>query len=366
MPSTKRQIKILGSGPAGMAAAINLAKNGFNVVVYEQRERPGAHFCSGWQILENYSSDNDALKELESMNINPEFFYKPESNIDFFDSRLRRFPLRGKKPFGYFLKRGTDTDTLDTALYNQAQNAGVEFHFRTRINAQKADIIAGGSVHAAGITKEVVFESDTKDILMTILDNYLTPLGFSYMFIINGHGTIGTAVLRDFKHINGFAESVVLRFQQLLNFDMRRVRESVSPVGFFIPKTAVVNNKLYAGEAAGFQDYLFGLGIRRSIQSGYLAAKSLIDGIHYDILWRKKFGALLTGSILNRFIYEKCGNTGYTILLRFAQHLDFQKTGFFLQNPSFFRNISANVVKLLWKSSRNCKHKNRCAWCRSH
>ncbi|KPK90550.1 hypothetical protein AMJ80_08225, partial [bacterium SM23_31] len=165
-------------------------------------------------------------------------------------------------------------------------------------------------------------------------------------------------------HINSYAESVVLRFQQLFNFNMRNIRNSVSPVGFFIPKTAVAGNKLYTGEAAGFQDYLFGLGIRRAIQSGYLAAKSLIDGMHYDILWRKKFGALLTGSILNRFIYEKCGNTGFTFLLRFARHLDFQKTGFFIHNPSLLRNIPANIIKLLWKNSRNCKHGSRCAWCR--
>ncbi|KPK91728.1 hypothetical protein AMJ80_07125, partial [bacterium SM23_31] len=157
MPDTKRQIKILGSGPAGMAAAINLAKSGFNTAVYEQRERPGAHFYNGWQILENYSSPVDALRELELMNINSEFYYKPESSIDFFDNRLRRFPLSGKKPFGYFLKRGTDPDTLDTALYNQAKNAGVEFHFKTRIIDSEADIISGGSVYASGIAKETVF-----------------------------------------------------------------------------------------------------------------------------------------------------------------------------------------------------------------
>ena len=362
----QKVIKILGSGLAGMTAAINLAKHDYQTVIYEKREKPGAHFHNGWQILENYSSKVDALQELESMYINPNFFYKPKTVVEFFDSRLRQFQLKAKKPFGYFLKRGTAADTLDSALYNQAVHAGVEFRFKTRIHPREADIISGGPVQASGIAKEIVFESDSEDRIMTILDNHLTPLGFSYLFIIDGHGTIGAAILRDFKLINKLTEIVVLRFQQYRNFEMKYPEESVSSVGFFLPKTAIEDKRLFAGEAAGFQDYLFGLGIRRSIQSGYLAAKCIIHGEDYDILWRKHFGNQLLSSLLNRLLFEKCGNIGYTYLLRIAQHLDFQKAGYFVQNPSTLRQIAANTVKRFSRNSSNCKHGDRCAWCRSH
>ena len=365
MSDVNKEIKILGAGPAGLSAAINLAKSNFKVSVFEHQEKSGAHFHNGWQILENYTSKTDALDELKIMGIAPDFFYLPRSDIDFYDSRLRKYPLSGKKTFGYFLKRGPDSDSLDTALYNQAVDAGVNVHFNTKISLKEADIISGGSVHATGIAKEIVFETDAEDTFITILDNYLTPLGFSYLFIINGNGTLGTAVMKNFKNIHEFAENVLLRFQQIGKFSVKNERFSVSSIGFFVPRTAMDNGKWYVGEAAGFQDYLFGLGIRKSIQSGYLAAKSIISGLNYDVLWRKQFSAQFSSGILSRFLFELGGNVGYTNLLRFSRHFDFQKSGYFLNNPSFLRKIPSSILKLTWGKKKNCKHGDRCSWCRS-
>jgi len=365
MPIKKSKITILGAGPSGLSAAIYLAQNDFTVTVCEQREYPGARFKNAWQILENYSSNIDALEELQLMGLQPFFFYSPQRSVRFFDSKLREFHLTSKKPFGYFIKRGGAVDSLDSALFRMAQQSGVQFKFLTRINPNDADIIAGGSTYISGVSKEIVFESPTNDLVLTILDNYLTPFGFSYLFIINGHGTIGTAILRDFKYIDIYAETVVLRFKQIVDFTMNNIQETVSSVDFFIPKTAVENSKLFVGEAAGFQDYLFGLNIRRSIQSGYLAAKSIVEGLSYDDFWKKHFITQMKNSILNRFIYEQCGNAGYTFFLCAARHFDFRNTGYFLNNPGLIRRTAACFVKTLWENHKSCKHNNRCEWCRT-
>ena len=58
---------------------------------------------------------------------------------------------------------------------------------------------------------------------------------------------------------------------------------------FEIPKTAIRNQSLLVGEAAGFQDELFRFGIRYAIISGFLAAKSIIENKDYDKLWKKRF-----------------------------------------------------------------------------
>lgn len=365
MPDNQKEIKILGAGPAGLSAAIHLAGSDFNVTVYEQRDKPGSHFHNGWQILENYTSKTDAIEELKVMGISPDFFYLPKSDIDFYDSKLRKYTLRGKNSFGYFLKRGTAPDSLDSVLFNQAEKAGVKFQFKTKISEKDADIVSGGSVQATGVAKEIVFETDADDTFITILDNFLTPLGFAYLFIIDGKGTLGTAVLRDFKNIHNYTESVLLRVQQIGKFSIRNEKFSVSSVGFSYPKTAVDNGKLYVGEAAGFQDFLFGLGIRKSIQSGYLAAKSLISGSNYDVLWKKQFGAHFSSGILNRFLFEIGGNPGYTNLLRLSRHFDFQRSGYFLNNPSFLRKIPSALLRQVWGNKKNCKHGDRCLWCRS-
>ncbi|MFC1554788.1 NAD(P)/FAD-dependent oxidoreductase [candidate division KSB1 bacterium] len=360
----KKEIKISGGGPSGLSAAINLARSGYDVALYEQRKKPGAKFNNGWQILENYSSRIDVLDELKQMNIDPDFYFLPQNSVDFFDNRLNSFRFKSKKPFGYYIKRGTNEDTLDSYLFNLALDSGVRIHLNTKIDPQETDIIATGSRYAAGISKEIVFKSDSKDILSTILDNELTPYGFSYLFILNGHGTIGTAILKDHKNIHKYAENVLLRFRQLYDFDIKEPLESVSSVGFFVPRTAVSVDNKFVGESAGFQDYLFGLGIRRAIQSGYLAAKSIIEGTDYDILWKNYFEKNLLSSILNRFFYEKAGKTGYSALLRAASKRDFQKIGYFLQNPSFFRLFISKIIMKFSGSKTICRHPDRCDWCR--
>ncbi|MFC1733755.1 NAD(P)/FAD-dependent oxidoreductase, partial [candidate division KSB1 bacterium] len=164
---------------------------------------------------------------------------------------------------------------------------------------------------------------------------------------------------------NNYTESVVLRLKQIVKFSMFNERESVSSVGFFLPATAACNGKLYVGEAAGFQDFLFGLGIRRSLQSGYLAARSLIESRPYDALWKNSFGRQLESGILNRFIYEKSGNAALALLMKAGQHFDFQKTGYRLQNPSLMRLLASRLIRYFWNSKKDCGHDDRCIWCKT-
>jgi len=365
MDKNNRNIRILGSGPSGMAAAITLLKDGCNVSVTEQKKLPGERFNNGWQILENYSSKEDALTELQSMDISNSFFYKAVSDITFYDSALRPFEFHSKKPFGYFLKRGPADDTLDSVLHKQARELGVTISYGQKGNIETSDIVAAGSTHAAGISKEIAFDSDSEDTFITILDNHLTPLGFSYLFIINGRGTIGTAILRDFKHINEYAEHVMLRFKQITKFNIYNVKESVSSVGFYMPNTAIQDGRLFTGESAGFQDYLFGLGIRRSIQSGYLAAQSIINNEDYDKLWKNKFRKNMYSGVLNRYFYEKIDNPGYHACMQIAHRFDFQKIGYRLQNPSVVRLGLSAILQKFWHRGDACRHGNRCRWCRS-
>lgn len=42
----KKSVLIVGAGIAGMATAIILAKNGFDVTVFEKNSQPGR--CTGW------------------------------------------------------------------------------------------------------------------------------------------------------------------------------------------------------------------------------------------------------------------------------------------------------------------------------
>jgi len=59
-----RYIKIAGAGPAGLTAAINLAKSGYKVGIFEKNNNAGARFHGDLQGLENWTKEEDALKSL--------------------------------------------------------------------------------------------------------------------------------------------------------------------------------------------------------------------------------------------------------------------------------------------------------------
>ena len=82
----------------------------------------------------------------------------------------------------------------------------------------------------------------------------------------------------------------------------------------------------YVGEAAGLQDYLFGFGIRHAMVSGFLAGRSIIDGTDYDRLCRKELGRHLRTSLINRYVYECRGGTGYNLLVRLSRRARNQRT----------------------------------------
>lgn len=72
-----KSIKILGAGISGLTAAINLAKAGYKVDVYERNKDIGMRFGGDLQGLENWSEKEDALDSLKRMNIKINFDCDP-------------------------------------------------------------------------------------------------------------------------------------------------------------------------------------------------------------------------------------------------------------------------------------------------
>lgn len=83
-------IKIQGAGPAGLAAAIKLAKEGMSVTVFEKNDECGMRFRGDFQGLENWSSEIDILDDLKSMDIAINFWNKPILTCEFYDCRLQK------------------------------------------------------------------------------------------------------------------------------------------------------------------------------------------------------------------------------------------------------------------------------------
>ena len=73
--------KILGAGPAGLSAAINLASAGYSVNVFEKNQEIGSVVKRNLQGLENWSDKQDVVKEFKKMRIKPNFDCEPFKNL---------------------------------------------------------------------------------------------------------------------------------------------------------------------------------------------------------------------------------------------------------------------------------------------
>lgn len=310
-------IEIVGAGPAGLAAAITLARSGRRVVVHEAGRMVGYRFRRDLQGLENWSSARDILDEMRDAGLGTGFPALPCTQGVGFDAWDRAYPMKSSMPLCYVVERGPRSGSLDRALLDQALALGVEVRFGSR-----KDSLAGPGIFAAGprmadaIAVGYHFDTPMADGFHIILDESLAPGGYAYLLTMGGHGTVKSCMFRDFDRRRLYVERTVERFRRLVGLDMRSPRFHGGVGNFFIPSTAYRNGHPIVGEQAGFQDAFAGFGMRYAMLSGVMAAQSLMDGGDYDARWQGGMKQPMQTAHLNRAIYNHLGNRGYRWLLR--------------------------------------------------
>lgn len=309
-------IKILGAGPAGLAAAIHLAQHGQRVTVFDKGMEVGSRFHNDFQGLENWTREEDVVDTLHRLGIQINFFCQPFRGGGFYNPSLKRLEVRSPKPIFYLVKRGSGSDTLDTGLKRQAQAIGVEIRFGERRRPEEMNVVASGPRKAKAVATGILFETDLADTASVILNDDLSPKGYSYLLVANGQATLATVLWRRFNEAKPCLEKTIATFQRMQPFQVRHPRPFGGFGDCYLPSSAIRAGRLYAGEAGGFQDYLFGFGIRCALVSGHLAAESLLTGTNYDTLWRDELGAYLKASFGNRLLLEVFGKLGYNWLVR--------------------------------------------------
>jgi flavin-dependent dehydrogenase len=137
-------------------------------------------------------------------------------------------------------------------------------------------------------------------------------------------------------------------------------------MNFHLKLRATHGHARYVGEAAGFQDYLFGLGIRYALTSGYLAARSILEERDFDQLWQSELGAKQETSLVNRFLYETGGNFGLSVFVRQAGRAkDFRRYLGAWHRRRWWKSMLAPMVRRVWRHRGRCLHKPGEHWCRA-
>lgn len=366
---TRECFEIAGAGPAGLAAAITLARAGRRAVVHEAHATVGYRFQGDLQGLENWTTAQDALAFLRELGITTAFDSLACDRGTVFDAWGQAYPVVSRRPLFYMIMRGPDAGSLDAALLAQARAAGVEVRFESRVDRlPPPGVLAVGPRAADAIAVGYHFETAMPDGFWAICDDDLAPKGYAYVLTMRGQGTVKSCMFTGFKQERLYVERTVAAFERLAGLQMRNARAHGGVGNFRLPPSGYSGRHTVAGEQAGFQDALWGFGMRYAIHSGVLAARSLLEGRDYDALWRAALAPQARVGFVNRACYRLLGNRGYRWFLRRQARGDARELLHRQFRPTALR-------RGLWRWARTRQHSRRtdascdhvdckCVWCR--
>lgn len=109
----KEPINVIGAGPAGLTAALVLAKHGIKARVYEMSSDVGHRLNGDFQGLENWSSEKDITELLRDIGIKVNFLCAPYCAGTVYAPEMKPAEIKSERPIFYLVKRGTMPGALD-------------------------------------------------------------------------------------------------------------------------------------------------------------------------------------------------------------------------------------------------------------
>ena len=114
---------------------------------------------------------------------------------------------------------------------------------------------------------------------------------------------------------------------------------------------------------------MWGFGIRYALLSGYLAARSILNGEDYEKLTRRYILPSQKASLANRLVFDRFGNWGHQRMLNHMSRSDDALgilQGYY--QLSLSRRLLFRIAKRWYHTrliDKQCMHKNcNCIWCR--
>lgn len=201
-----------------------------------------------------------------------------------------------------------------------------------------------------------------------ICDNNIAPKGYAYLLVMNGIATVKSCQFQDFKQQNLYVERTIKAFARLLGLEMQEPIKHGGAGNFYLAQSVFSGNNPIIGEQAGFQDTLWGFGMRYAIRSGVMAAHDFIENSNYQQQWQQRLLPTQKASVVNRWFYSMMGNRGYSWALKYGSSHNANKMLYKLYKPSFLKKTAYPLAKIwldLKRKSSGCHHSDcECVWCK--
>jgi len=282
-------INIYGAGLSGLTAAINLARNGYNVTVYEKEKRIGGlEKCN--PSVHMTPIHFKKMKEYIGIDVEPCF-----SELKKFKAYIYSKIVNFNPKYLYLTERGPNTKSLDYYLYKIAQMEGVNFEFSYQLKPNMIKSIPENSIIAtgnpSGLSKHLKFrytpfihyDSRIKtrvkeNFCLAYFDSYIG--GYGYAYIATKDNLVSAEI--DF-FLNQPYERYFKKFKKKLketqNLEFHKwflVNDNI-PEGNFLFKKIHGKTFVLAGALSGFHDPFFGFGVNSALISGKIAAMTIVS-----------------------------------------------------------------------------------------
>lgn len=310
-------IRIAGAGLAGLSAALKLAQNGFSVEVFEKEEDSGKARIDDWDVIENWTTEEDMIALVSNWGLTPDFEYRPASDFEMYVQDGDCYPVTTRRPLLYLIKRGTQPGSIEQRLKQQAQEAGVQIYYNHPARRDEVDIWATGSQrNGFFLGVGMSFHTHHPDTFLTLVSSSIAPKAYAYLIIAGGLGTLSVVLTEKYEDARAHLNHSIEMFQHIKRFEMEDMRMTSGfhglPIAFRQPEPGAIA----IGEAAGLQDFLWGFGIRHALYSGYLSGRAINEGLNYTRLVSENIHPIVRSSIINRMIYDLAGERTKTAMMR--------------------------------------------------
>lgn len=364
-------VTVLGAGPAGAAAALVLARAGREVRLLERSRTPGHRFHGDFQGLENWSRPGDVLEELKRLGIAINFDCHPFHQVSCFGPDGHRLEVSSSQPLFYLVRRGDRDGCLDLGLVDQLENSGVTVEYgKTLKQLPEGGLVCIGPHRANAVATGFQFACDLDDMALCAVSDSLAPAGYAYLLVQGGQATLACCMFRDFHNESRYLERAVDFFERhgRLRLDLSGATK-FGGLGNFTSRIVGRRGRLlYAGEAAGLQDPLFGFGMRLAFSSGAQAARCWLLGdlSAYPRFCRQQLQPGQMTALANRWLYGRLGDRGYRqAMRRYPAGLDARDFLGRLYRPRWWKQmlgywVGAKAYPALQEVMEDCT----CTWCR--
>lgn len=341
-----KAIRIAGAGVSGLTAAITLANESVPVEVYEILPfNTWRSVSKGIQAIRNYEARQDILDKFKGMGIR---FFKPYPvyrEVRYSPS-LKQIEIFSKdRPIFYCLSRNPP-NSIVSDLFNGASRKNVTFKFGSTV--KNPDITATGPrVRRISVFAYHYEKTNCDGSVHIFLDNRHSSQG--YVGILpyhDGEMTLGSASFNRSedtsalkRRLDRFIEANPIAKDFLKGAKRAQIISDYEDYG--APSAAKAENSILTGEAAGFMDASRGFGLSYAIESGYLAAKSIIEKSSYDELWKGSFGEEISKYYLRRKQLARLSNMDYEkiigeMLQRYGPQISVERYANFKNSSSMY------------------------------